>query len=212
MLWSCTHFGQLAKEIEAQKHGVVEFNVSQRAYTVGAILSAVAFAEAAINELFQDVVDDHLSYTEPISDSARAAMAAYWRESQGRGSILEKYQAGLGLAGCAPFSRASEPFQSFALLIKLRNTLVHFRPETSNASEIQGLEKQLASRFAENPLTSGAGNPYFPDRCLGAACAEWSASAAKAFVDEAVARLGVQPNYQRVRWDDQGNPAKTMGA
>jgi hypothetical protein len=97
-------------------------------------------------------------------------------------------------------------------LIKLRNMLVHFRPETASAADIQGIEKQLASKFDENPLMAGAGNPYFPDKCLGAACAQWAAWVAKSFVDEAFSRLGVQPNYQRVGWDDQGNPLDSRGA
>ncbi len=205
MLWGSGHFARLAKAIEASLNRMRKFDIQQRAYTVGAVLAAVGFAEAAINEFFQDVADGHLSYTEKIGENARTAMTAYWRESQGRGSILEKYQIALGLAGRLPFSPGAEPFQSFALLIKLRNMLVHFRPETASAGEIQGIEKQLASKFDENPLMAGSGNPYFPNKCLGAECANWAVSVAKALVDDAFTRLGVQPNYQCVSWDDHGN-------
>ena len=77
-------------------------------------MSAVGFAEAAINEIFQDIEDNHLSYIGSLSENTRKVMSAYWRESHGRGSILEKYQTGLGLAGCEPLSPSAEPFQSFA--------------------------------------------------------------------------------------------------
>lgn len=212
MLWGSSHFAGLAKTVESGFTGALRFDVRQRAYTISAVLAAVGFAEAAINEFFQDAADGHVSYIAPIGEQAWAAMVAYWRESKGYGSIIEKYQVALGLAGRVPLSPGSEPFQSFALLIKLRNLLVHFRPETASAEDTQAIEKQLAGRFESNPLMDGAGNPYFPDKCLGAGCAAWAGPVAKAFADEVFSRLGVEPNYQRVSWDDRGEPRSLAGA
>ncbi len=205
-LWAGRHFAKLAEAIEAGAAGRLRFDIQHRAYAIGAVLAAVAFAEAAVNELFQDIADGNLSYTAPLDQRARTAMGAYWRESRGRGSILEKYQVSLVLAGREPLAPGAEPFQSFALLIKVRNLLVHFRPETASAADVQDLEKQLRGRFPENALMAEAGNPFFPDKCLGTGCANWAVAAAKAIADETFVRLGVQPNYQRLGWDDQGNP------
>jgi len=206
-LWAGRHLAKCAAAIEAAATATVRFDIQHRAYAIGAILAAVAFAEAAVNELFQDIADGHLSYAAPLTQQARAAMDAYWRESEGRhDSIVKKYQLSLGLAGAQPLDPSAEPFQGFSLLNQLRNQLVHFRPETASAAEVQGLEKRLRGKFPENALMTGAGNPFFPDKCLGAGCANWAVATAKAFADETFLRLRVTPNYQRVGWDDQGNP------
>ena len=39
-------------------------------------------------------------------------------------------------------------------------------------------------------------NPWFPDRCLGAGCAAWSASTARAVADEWTKRLGLPRFYE----------------
>jgi len=41
------------------------------------------------------------------------------------------------------------------------------------------------------------GNPYFPDKCLGAGCAEWAVVSAKSFADDFCSRLDIQANYQK---------------
>jgi hypothetical protein len=56
------------------------------------------------------------------------------------------------------------------LLTQLRNTLVHYVPETTSndATEVQRIETQLRSKFKPNPLPGeNVVGPFFPDRCLG---------------------------------------------
>jgi hypothetical protein len=50
----------------------------------------------------------------------------------------------------------------------------------------------------EIPLLKGAGNPYFPDHCLGSGCAQWAVTSAKAFADAYFAMLQINPNYARL--------------
>jgi len=108
-LWAADSFVQLAREIEDRHTGRPEFNVLHRSFVVGAVLSAVAFLEAAINEFFLDAVEEHQSYVGPIPEPVHDALRAYWRESRGMGSFLEKYQIvrnldeDVLLVGCTPF-------------------------------------------------------------------------------------------------------------
>src|SRR5262245_58108666 len=76
MLWACGHFARLARAIEANWSGRSTFDIHQRAYSVAAVLSAVGFAEAAINEFFQDVADDHSGYPEFLEQQAQSAIKA----------------------------------------------------------------------------------------------------------------------------------------
>jgi len=59
------------------------------------------------------------------------------------------------------------------------------------------LVNSLKAKFKPNRLMENAGNPYFPDHCLGAGCADWAVSTTTTFTKEFFSRLGVIPNYQR---------------
>ena len=88
-LWAAEHFTRLAKEIEDAHTGSPEFNIAHRAYVTNAILSAVAFLEAAINELFDDVVDQHYSYVNPLSNGRLFEAVAAERLATPEGPIRE---------------------------------------------------------------------------------------------------------------------------
>lgn len=200
-LWTARHLTGLAQQLEDKHEGRAKFSIRQRAYVSAAVLSACAFLEAAINELFQDVADGHESYIQALSTQTRKAFEVYWEESEGRAEPLSKYQIALGLAGCDLLDRGAEPFQSAKLLVFIRNLLVHFTPETAaSANDKNKLEVRINKRFPDNKLMVGAGNPFWPDKCLGAGCASWAVSSATTLADEAFGRLKVQPNYQRIDW------------
>ena len=44
----------------------------------GAVFSSVAFLEAAINELFDDVADDHKPYVGPLPEDTKLLLAGLW--------------------------------------------------------------------------------------------------------------------------------------
>jgi hypothetical protein len=84
------------------------------------------------------------------------------------------------------------------LLIRLRDALVHFKPENVAADEIHKLEKQLGGKFAENRLMEGSGNPWWPSHGLGQGCSEWAVRSAKGLADHVLDTVGINPNYRRV--------------
>lgn len=201
-LWAANHFAQLTAAIEGKHEGRSRFDIEHRTYATNAILSSVAFMEAAVNELFQDAADNHQSYIEPLSSEVRAAMATLWKVTEERNrspfSILEKYQVALTCAQKDAFPEGELPYQDANLLVKLRNELVHYKPHTLGGSEIHNLEKKLSNKFTPNALMDGAGNPFFPDKCLGHGCALWTVNASRNFADSFFTKLNVVPNYQRV--------------
>jgi hypothetical protein len=198
-LWAAHHFAALAREIEDAPRDKPKFSVRHRAYVSGAVLASCAFLEAAINEVLQDAADDYLSYIGDLPAETRRALAIYWQESNGMDQPLSKYQIVLGIAHYEPLEKGAEPYQSAKLLIDIRNRLVHFRPTTANADHDGKFAQGLRAHFDENKL-AGSGNPFWPNRCLGATCAEWAAASAKTFADAAFSRLKIKPNYQRVTW------------
>jgi hypothetical protein len=165
----------------------------------------VAFLEAAINELFDDITDRHPGYIDPLSEETGRLLAGLWdegeRQTVERWPVLEKYRVALLCSGSTAFDKGAPPYQDAKLLIDLRNDLTHARPETRNTGDVDKLSKALRPRFQPNRLMQNSANPYFPDHCLGAGCATWAVASARAFADDFFSRLKVQPNYQRATFD-----------
>lgn len=198
-LWAAKHFSDRTAEIETRPGDIPRFDIEHRAFATSAVLSAVAFLEAAINELFQDAADGHTSYLEPLDSETVSALAGAWDQGIDRLSLLGKYQLACHLTRTEPFDPGDDPFQSAALLVRLRNALVHYRPKNQSAKHMTSLEKGLEARFPQNALMAGAkGNPFFPDKCLGTGCTSWAVSAVEKFGSEFFGRLGIKPNFKRV--------------
>lgn len=176
------------------------------ACVVSAVIMSAAFLEATINELFSDCADEHMAQ-DLTSLSAKELMGRLWQKGIPRTasySILEKYEIALELNGKAAFNTGAAPYQDIKLLVELRNALIHFEPETvlshsvNEAPKLHKFEKRFAGKFDSNALT-GAGNPFYPDKLLGAGCANWAIRSAVAFTDEFYERLASQPIYEHVR-------------
>jgi len=195
-LWGARHFTQLAQKIERRHTGNKSFfDIELNAYVTNAVLYAVAFLEAAINEIYDDVADEHSGYVDPLSRETKRLLSGLWDRVE-RWPILEKYQAALLCSGIETFDKGQPPYQDAKLLIDLRNQLMHARPKTQYTGEVDKLGKDLMTRFKPSRLMENTANPYFPDHCLGAGCAGWAVVSAQAFADEFFRRVGMQPNYQ----------------
>ncbi len=196
-LWAARHFTRLAHEIEDAHTGRSIFNITHRSYVTATVLCAVGFLEAAINELFNDAKDMRTSYIEPLGADRTAKLADRWKKSARR-SMLKKYAIALKCIGEPAFSESDQFYRDVSLLVRLRNALTHFCPETQYQDTLNELAADLKKRgFPPNRLMQGAGNSYFPDHCLGAGCAGWAVAAAQTFADTFFSRIGVPANYQR---------------
>ena len=116
--------------------------------------------------------------------------------------LLDRFQLALYVLGKAPLDQGAQPYQGAELLVSLRNALVHYKPRWSDEAETK-LAKGLESKhFSLSPFT-GAGNPFFPDKCLGYGCAKWGWESALSFADGFFALVGVAAPYDGIRSDLQ---------
>ena len=157
-----------------------------------------------INELFQDALDEHGTesdgYLAPLSGRTRQLMREWWAITDGYEKTLSKYQMILVFADEPKLDQGREPYQSAADLIALRDVLVHSRSESVSADQEHRLAKRLRHKIGQdNRLIEGSGNPWWPDFALGAGCASWAYEAALAFADTVTNRVGITPNYQRIK-------------
>lgn len=103
-------------------------------------------------------------------------------------------QVALKLANKPPFDKGAFPYQDVALVIELRNELVHYKPEWQAvpdpgldydifyAEAAHRFEKALQGKFDFNPMANDFEDPFFPDRCLSYRCARWAFRATTLFV------------------------------
>lgn len=202
-LWSAEHHARLAGDIEDTHQGQSVFLLRHAVYVIDSITDAVAFAEAAVNEVAQDVADKHESYVVTLNESARERIAGYWVAAS-EASTLAKYSAIKEFVTGSPLDFGREPTQSMSALIKLRNHLVHYKPaDVSEAYDPPKLVQLLKDRFPDNALMAQSGNPWFPDKALGAGCARWAAATARDFVDTWSHELGLSLNVHRLDWSNE---------
>jgi hypothetical protein len=195
---------RIVGDLETAEGSVPRFDMAHRSYAASSVLASATFLEAAVSELFQDAQDGHGlrddGYLAPLTEDVVATMATVWRATDAGRHLdpLEKWQWLLECSGRERLERGAAPAQDAALLIRLRNTLVHFKPKDIAADEEHNLEKRLCGKFADNRLMKGSGNPWWPSHGLGHGCSEWAARSARAVADRVLDDLGITPTYRLI--------------
>ncbi len=207
-LWGANHWCTQAEKIEQAANNTPQsdsnrFDVEHRAYVINSVFSAVAFLEAAINELFQDAYDEHLAYIAPLGPDVRLSLAEFWRiiaehnvRARSRFGTTEKYEIALALTHNEAFDHDSDLYRNVRLAIRLQNALVHYKPSTLMQIDKSGFEEELHGKFPLNPLMADTEHPFFPDKALGSGCAKWVTNACRSWADTFFAEIGLKPNYQ----------------
>ncbi|SEF35289.1 hypothetical protein ABL840_01635 [Variovorax sp. NFACC27] len=176
------------------------------AFAVSAVIMSTAFLEATVNELFADCAEDP-PRPRVHAVASKELLGRMWTKGIPRTAsypILGKYEIALELNASPSMDQSARPYQDVKLLTELRNALIHFEPETIISSggvqprHVHKFEKRLKGKFDENPL-AGPGNPFYPDKLLGAGCAEWSVRSAVAFADDFFEKLGIEATYEPAR-------------
>jgi hypothetical protein len=206
-LYAARYAAEAAAEREAavRKPGIGVFDMRHRGYVLGAITESVAFMEAAVNELFQDAADGKTESLAGLPDCV-TLLALDWRQTDGRKKTLDKYNFMLASAGKQPLPADHREMQGAAMLVRLRNYVVHYQPDDVSTETPHRIGKTLEGLFPPNALMVDAGNPWFPDKTLGAGCAEWAWRSARRLTEAFARELGLRLNYQVA---DFGDPLPT---
>ncbi len=81
--------------------------------------------------------------------------------------------------------------QTFDVLRRLRNALVHYEPEWEHDFVSGALSRDLESRLKGRLNCQQIGEPRFPNKLLGAGCAEWAVETSVAFASEWHTAMGL---------------------
>lgn len=187
-LVAARHFAHLATEAEEQNEVSRTLKTEHRAYVTGAVVFSVAFLEASINELHLEALDGNPKSLSGLTDQQLAKL----KTSKKRGkTVLSKYQKVLSICGIPRFKEESGLFQSVKILIKIRNALIHYRPEWDDELKVhKNIQNRLSGKFTLNRFTDKS-SLWFPHQCLGAGCAMWSVEQVGQFIVEFCQRLGI---------------------
>ncbi|MDP2182158.1 MAG: hypothetical protein Q8K99_06280 [Actinomycetota bacterium] len=183
----------LAQDIEADD---IEFDdtpkiVLHRSLVLGAIMQSTAAMEAEAWDVVHHGPGHHhgaggidqtsLDFLSPLAGMIDKQPA------------LSRFETILHLLGREPLNRGEQPWQDAALLVNLRNELVHYKSTWGSESERKDFAKALRGKgfvlpsFIRENLAGG----YFPLKCLNAACATWAVGASLGFLDGFYERLGI---------------------
>ena len=195
-LQSARYFADSAKVVDDDKPEKTDkLQRAYRANSIGAVFAATGALEAMANEIFLSAVEGGPYSEFGIDAEFKDDMSALWQKAEKkRWPIVKKYQALLSAIGAERYDENSDLLLNIRLLVRLRNSLTHYKPEWDD--ELQAhmkLEDCLRGRF-EISYFSSTNEPFMPNRCIGAGCANWAVSVSIEFIHDVRAKLGISAN------------------
>lgn len=172
---SASFFARLSFKIEKKYTQPLSelLQVKHRAYTVGAIMAAVASLDATINEFLMDAEDGLLPSKLFDVDSTKM-LSLYYNEIRGKSEyLLSKFKKASRIINNTKLGDKNMR-RNLCYLIKIRNRLIHYEPEWDNNQEVhKEIENEFKNKFGLNPFAA-EDSVFFPWKCLGHGCAEWA--------------------------------------
>jgi hypothetical protein len=189
--FSACIFSKHVQALERGNHGK-EFGAFWEdilAHASASVLLTVAALESYVNELFAD--------HETNFPGIRTDVLVKLWESHELKSILDKYDLALLLCQAGSLDRGISPTQDVTLLIRLRNALIHFKPEWFNEQQEHAkLSSQLTDRFLPSAFFS-ISEPIFPRRWATHGCTAWAIKSAISFVETFEVQAGLPKRLEQ---------------
>lgn len=161
-----------------------------RGLVTASIMQCAAAVEAESAELTMHGPGSHLG-SGRMDTKARAFLAplAQFIDEQ---DALTRYKVILHVLNKPPLAEGEQPWQDMAILVKLRNELIHYKSKWGKQMDRQKLFKNLKQlQLSMPPFVPPSAN-FFPHQLLGAACAAWSVRTAVAFLNGFYSHLGIE--------------------
>lgn len=114
-------------------------------------------------------------------------------------STMKRFSLILHVLRKQSIDAGTEPYQSAALVVRLRNEIVHYKSRWGADIESASLFRSLlAKRHRDPPFTDPRMN-FFPLRCLSADCAAWALVSVVAFLEHVYRQLEVPSRFAGYR-------------
>jgi hypothetical protein len=165
-----------------------------RGLATAAIMQCAAAVEAESAELTRHGPGNHLG-SDRMDIKARDFLVplAEFIDDQ---DALTRYKVILHLLNRPPLVQGEQPRQDMAVLVKLRNELIHYKSKWGKEMDRQNFFLGLKQRRLARPPFVSENSNFFPHQLLGAACAAWSVRTAAAFLSGFYDRMGIESPLQ----------------
>lgn len=163
-----------------------------------AFISSYTAVEVAINEFLEDEMNWYGAPYEPIKTIIENFPGDFYRLS-----TLGKIQFVLAFSDADKFDQGEEPYQSVALIRRIRNNLVHYKPQyiviEDGEPPANEISRALQTKnLDENPFRERG--PLFPGGFLSYAYARWSVESVIEFLMEFYDRVGMRNPMMDKEW------------
>lgn len=185
----CRRVGELEAEHAGKEFGEFWHNIFANAS--GAVFASVAALESYANELFID--------HKTIFPELRVEVMAKLWELYEQKPTLEKFEFALLLKSGPAFDRGASPYQDVSAIVRLRNGLIHFKPEWfSEQEEHAKLSALLKHRATLSPFFPVV-EPLFPRGWTSHATAKWVIQSVLTFILEFEQRTNVDQRMAKFK-------------
>jgi hypothetical protein len=177
------------KSIGPRKRGVLI--EEYKAYFYGAIFNCVSYLESYINELFVDISEGNF-HNIKIDDTSIIQIKELWNLNIPKIAsckTIDKYQVMLIICNKSLFKKSLRPYQDVDIIIKLRNSLIHYEPEYIQSTfknpdaQLHKFEKLLHERIEINPFATKL-DDYYPTKIISYSCCNWAIKSISNFIDD----------------------------
>jgi hypothetical protein len=196
-LEASTLFVRRIREIESQGTWSETDKVEHRGLVVSVVMQTAAALETEVHEISVHGPGCHLG-SNGIDLAAQSFLKPI-AEIIDDQSTLDRFDLILHLLKKEGLEHGANPYQSAALLIRLRNEIVHYKSRWGLQMENSKFLKSLAQLGHKPPPFAVPGMNFFPHQCLNADLGAWAVTAAVDFLDVIYARLGVQSRFHDYR-------------
>ena len=169
-----------------------------RACVVSAIMQSVAALETEIYEICYYGPGSHLG-SNGTDIAARDYLRPRAEMIDRHGDVLSRYCFVLRLLNKRALPSGEKLSQHTALLVRLRNELVHYKSKWGQDMAAKKLWKGLRALKHPMPPFASEHSNFFPHQCLSAGCAAWAVTTAVAFMDAFYFRLGTASRLDAYR-------------
>jgi len=177
-LRTAAKLSELCREIEIQNKGTKfgPFFGDLTDYSTACVMPCVASLEAYINEIFIDREKHFENHDINL-------LHDLWDVLEKK-NVIDKFQFALLLKNKEKMNSSSKVVDHIKTLIKLRNSLVHFKPEWVHLQkEHDKIGKALNGMFEMSPFLKPS-EPIFPLRCMSHGMTKWAVRSSYEFIEE----------------------------
>jgi len=112
---------------------------------------------------------------------------------------LRRFELILHLLKRPALDRGREPYQSAALVVRLRNEITHYKSMWGQEMESSKLFGSIKGLRHNPPPFIAPNTNFFPHQCLSADCAAWAVISTVAFLDAVYDKLDVPSRFETYR-------------